>query len=258
MNLDDLVLLRGWINQIDWTVLDSQLPETEESSRKRNKDLRRQLSLKARFYGKPEQAELWLAERGSSETWQRHALTALNTLNRLPDPAPDLAHGVNQWFPEPVCAGLPPQVNTLAELIDLLEAVIAGETPCPETLKPALKKLIGFFDEHALQLGYQLNKKPESSVLPVPLRNVAPLERVLIPVELNGEQGSNRALEPCRIHATHDLEAIDSWLALKDDNAKPTRLTRKNWNACCCGRFWSVAKRSHRSIPMIAGPISGF
>jgi len=39
------------------------------------------------------------------------------------------------------------------------------------------------------------------------------LERVLIPVELNGKQGSNRSPEPSRIHATHDLEAINSWLA---------------------------------------------
>ena len=54
MNLDDLVLLRGWINHIEWAQLDSQLPEAGASSRKRIKDLRRQLAMKARFYGKPE------------------------------------------------------------------------------------------------------------------------------------------------------------------------------------------------------------
>jgi hypothetical protein len=74
MKLDDLVLLRGWINHIEWTELDSQLPEAGASSRKRIKDLRRQLAMKARFYRKPELVELWLGERGYTETWERLAL----------------------------------------------------------------------------------------------------------------------------------------------------------------------------------------
>ena len=240
MNLDDLVLLRGWINHIEWTELDSQLPEAGASARKKIKDLRRELVMKARFYGKPEQAEFWLGERGSTETWERRALTALNTLNSLAEPVPDLDQAVVLWFPEAVCAALPAKVNTLADLVDLLEAVFAGDTPCPEALKPALKKLTVFFDEHALQLGYQLNKKPESSVLPVPLHNVAPLERALIPVELNGEQGSNRSPEPSRIHATHDLEAINSWLALKDDNAKTCQAYKKELERLL---LWAVLER---------------
>ncbi|MEI7995665.1 MAG: hypothetical protein WCH01_12260 [Methylococcaceae bacterium] len=77
MNLDDLVLLRGWINQIEWTELDSQLPEAGASSRKHIKDLRRQLAMKARFYGKPELVELWLGERGHTETWERLLLWAV-------------------------------------------------------------------------------------------------------------------------------------------------------------------------------------
>ena len=77
MNLDDLVLLRGWINHIEWAQLDSQIPEAGASSRKRIKDLRRQLAMKARFYGKPEHVELWLGERGHTETWQRLLLWAV-------------------------------------------------------------------------------------------------------------------------------------------------------------------------------------
>ena len=38
MNLDDLVLLRGWINHLEWTELDSQIPEAGASSRKKIKD----------------------------------------------------------------------------------------------------------------------------------------------------------------------------------------------------------------------------
>lgn len=240
MNLDDLVLLRGWINHIEWTQLDSQLPEAGESARKRIKDLRRQLAVKARFYGKPEQAELWLGERGSTETWERRALAALNTLNSLPDPVPDLDQTIEQWFPESVCAALPPNIKSLANLIDFLEAVFARDTGLPEPLKPVFKMLTLFFDEHAFQLGYQLNKKPQSTALPVPLHSVAPLERVLIPIELNGEHGSNRSPEPCRIHATHDLEAINSWLSLKDDNAKTYQAYKKELERLL---LWAVLER---------------
>jgi hypothetical protein len=256
MNLDDLVLLRGWINHIEWTQLDSQLPEVGQSSRQLIKDLRRQLAKKARFYGKPEQVEFWMGERGPTETWQRRALAGLNALNSLAEPVPALEHSVDRWFPEPVCAALPAQVNTLADLVDLLEAVFAGDTLCPETLKPALETLTGFFDEHAVQLGYQLNKKPPSTALPVPLHAVAPLERVLIPAGLNGEQRSNRSPEPCRIQATHDLEAINSWLSLKDDNAKTYQAYKKELERLLLwGQCWRAARLFHRSIPTIAGPI---
>ncbi len=231
---------RGWINHIDWTELDSQLPEAGVSSRKKIKDLRRQLAMKARFYGKPGEAELWLGERGPTETWASRALVALNALNSLADPVPALEQSVDQWFPEPVCAALPPKAKTLADLVDLLEAVFAGDSPLAETLKPALKTLTGFFDEHALQLGYQLNKKPQSKALPVPLHAVAPMERVLIPIERNGAQGSNRSLEPCRIHANHDLEAINSWLSLKDDNAKTYQAYTKELERLL---LWAVLER---------------
>jgi site-specific recombinase XerD len=240
MNLDDLVLLRGWINHIEWTQLDSQLPEAGASARKKIKDLRRQLAFKARFYGKPEQVELWLGERGHTETWQRRALTALNALNSLADPVPDLDQAVVRWFPEKVCAALPLKAKTLADVVDLLEAIFAGDIPLAETLKPALKTLTGFFDAHALQLGYQLNKKPQSTALPVPLHAVAPMERVLIPIELNGEQGSNRSPEPCRIHANHDLDAINSWLSLKDDNAKTYQAYKKELERLL---LWAVLER---------------
>ena len=125
MNLDDLVLQRGWINHIEWTQLDSQLPEAGASSRKRIKDLRRQLAVKARFHGKPGEAELWLDERGPTETWQRRALTALNALNSLADPVPDLDQAVVRWFPEPVCAALPAKVKNLADVVNFLQ-LIAG------------------------------------------------------------------------------------------------------------------------------------
>jgi hypothetical protein len=158
----------------------------------------------------------------------------------LEEPVPDLDQSVDQWFPEPVCAALTPMSKTLAYVVNLLEAFFAGDTVLPETLKPVLKTLTAFFDKQALPLGYQLNKKPKSKALPVPLHAVAPMERVLIPIELNGEQGSNRSPEPCRIHANHDLDAINSWLSLKDDNAKTYQAYKKELERLL---LWAVLER---------------
>jgi site-specific recombinase XerD len=246
MDLNDLSLLRGWINHVGWGDLDSQLQDEDESARKRIRALRRKLAIKARFYGKPRQAELWLGERSKTQLWQRRALQALTAINGLPDPIPSLDQAVKLWFPETWCAAMPTKAKTLADLIDLLESVLAGDTELPVPLVPVVKKLLAFFDEHAEQLGYQINKKPKSAALPVPLsNNVAPLEQVLIPLELNGERGSNRSPEACRIHATHDLDAIKSWLSLKDDNAKTYQAYKKElerlllWAVLECGKALS-------------------
>ena len=241
MNLDDTTLLRGWINHLTWPELDAQLADGEVSSRKRLKALRRQLAIKSRFYGKPKQAVLWLGERSNNDAWRNRALRALTTLNSLPDPLPALDHSVNQWFAESLCATLPHTSKTLAELIGLLEASFAGDAELPETVQAKSKRLVAFFDEHAVHLGYQLNKKPKSTALPVPLSNVAPLERVLIPLALNGEQGSNRSPEPCRIQAAHDLDAIKSWLSLKDDNAKTYNAYKKELERLL---LWAVLERN--------------
>jgi integrase len=241
MDLADLSLLRGWINHLEGSELAAQVADGSESAAKRIKRLRRQLAAKAQFYGKPEQVGLWRGERGSTERWQRRCLTALSTLNSLPDPVPDLAQDVTQWFSAALCADLPRQVKTLADLVDWLEAVFAGDLTLPEKLKPELNTLTRFFAEYAPVLGYALNRKPVSTTLPVPLQQVAPLERVIIPIELNGEHGTNRCLGTCRINAQHDLEAIHSWLALKDGNAKTYTAYKKELERLL---LWAVLDRS--------------
>jgi integrase len=240
MNLDDLTLLRGWIRHMEWVDLDAQRQEGSESARKRIKTLRRRLAAKSRFYGKPVWLTLWSSERLATAAWERRALTALTALNSLPEPSPALDHAVEQWFPEAVCNSLPFRAKTLANVVNLLESFYAGNAALPEDLKPSLKLLADFFDEHALSLGYQLNKRPKSTALPLPLDKVAPLEKVLIPIELNGEQGSNRSTEPCRIQASHDLDAIKSWLSLKDDNAKTYKAYKKELERLL---LWAILER---------------
>jgi site-specific recombinase XerD len=240
MNLDDLTLLRGWIRHMNLADLEAQRQEGSESARKRIKTLRRTLAAKSRFYGKPAWVKLWLTERQATQTGESRALKVLDALNGLPEPAPALDQAVERWFPESLCSALPFNVKSLSDLIDLLESFYAGDIQLPEALKPSLKTLGLFFDDHAAQLGYQLNKKPQTTALPVPLETVAPLERVLIPVELNGEQGSNRSTEPCRIHAGHDLDAIKSWLAIKDDNPKTYQAYKKELERLL---LWAILER---------------
>lgn len=225
---------------MDWADLDAQRQDGSESARKRIKTLRRALGIKSRFYGKSNWVKLWLGERLTTTAWERRALNALSALSRLPDPSPSLDHAIELWFAETLCAALPFNVKILADLVDLLESCFAGDKALPEDLKLFLKELTSFFDEHAGSLDYQLNKKPASTTLPLPIQKVAPLERVLIPIELNGEQGSNRSTEPCRIQANHDLDAIKSWLTLKDDNAKTYQAYKKELERLL---LWSVLER---------------
>jgi integrase len=240
MDLGDMTLLRGWINLLGWDELDAQLEDGGEPAKQRVRHLRRQLAAKAQFYGNPEQVGLWLGERSTTDLWQRRCLKALATLNSLPDPVPDLAQGVGQWFGESLCAALPRNVHTLADLIDCLESAFAGDTDLPDQMKPELKTLVRFFDGHAITLGYSLNRKPVSMALPVPLREVAPLERVMVPIALNGEHGSNRSPEPCRIDASHDLDAIHSWLSSKDGNPKTYNAYKKELERLL---LWAVLER---------------
>ncbi|NOU22237.1 MAG: site-specific integrase [Methyloglobulus sp.] len=239
MDLGDVTLLRGWINHLDWPVLDDQLEEGSEPAKKRVRRLRRRLAAKAQFYGKQEQIGLWLGERGTGETWQRRCLKSLGILTGLPDPMPGLGQGVGLWFPDTVCAALPHKVQTLADLLGFLESAFAGDAEYPKKLKPSLKILTRFFDDNALALGVTLNRKP-ASALPTPLRDVAPLERVLIPAGLDGEHGSNRSPEPSRINAKHDLDAIHSWLSLKDGNLKTYQAYKKELERML---LWAVLER---------------
>lgn len=240
MDLADLTLLRGWINQLSWDELDRQLGDAGNGARKRVRQLRRGLAVKARFYGKPGQAGLWLGERGTTELWRQGCLKALATLNGLPEPVPGLTQEVGQWFSEATCAAMPRQVQTLADLAGLLDSVFAGNAQLPDPLKPELKDLVRFFNNHAVALGYPLNRKPAPSALPMPLNEVAPLERVTVPIERNGETGSNRAPAPCRINANHDLDAIRSWLSLKDGNDKTYQAYKKELERLL---LWAVLER---------------
>ncbi len=240
MNLDDAALLRGWANGLDWEELDAESPDGSEPAKKRVKALRLGLAAKARYYRKPEQMAIWLGERKTTEAWRRQLLKCLGSLNSLPVPVPALEDGVVQWFDEDLCILLPLKIKTLADLVDLLESVFSGDDGLPGRLKPALKAVIGFFDHYAPQLGYQLNKNPRSAALPVPLSQVDPLERVTVPEALNGSQGSNRSAEPCRIQAGHDLDAITSWLSLKDGNAKTTIAYKKELERLL---LWAVLER---------------
>jgi integrase len=240
MNLDDLTLLRGWIRQVEWPELDTQLADDGARARARVRALRQNLAVKSRYYGKPAWEALWLGERQATPAWERSALHALRELEGLPDPAPSLEHLAALWFPDALCAALPSNSKTLGDVVDVLEAHFAGDYALPAPLHPFLKPLIAFFDGHHVQLGYQLNKKPKPTAPPVALAQVAPLERVLIPVELDGAHGSNRSPGPCRIHASHDLDAIKSWLALKDDNAKTYQAYKKELERLL---LWAVLER---------------
>ncbi|WP_427501809.1 tyrosine-type recombinase/integrase (plasmid) [Methylomonas sp. MED-D] len=240
MNLADLILLRGWIAGIPYPALDEQRAESDEPARRRLKTLRRALAIKARFYGQLDFVELWMSPRQATSTWSTRAEHALNTLNRWPDPVPAGDQALRRWLPENVCAALPASVATCADAVQWLAENEAAGSEIPTARKQAQKTLTLFLKQHAERLGYQSRPSMPKLHSLASSQSMAPLEQVLIPIELNGEHGSNRSPDACRIDANHDLAAIHSWLSLKNDNPKTYQAYKKELERLL---LWAILER---------------
>jgi integrase len=72
------------------------------------------------------------------------------------------------------------------------------------------------------------------------LDHATAFDQLLIPVDLSGSKGENRATETCRIDADNDLAAIKSWLSVKGENPKTYQAYQKELE-----RFllWAVIER---------------
>ena len=64
--------------------------------------------------------------------------------------------------------------------------------------------------------------------LPAPNPNIVPFERIVLPLGLDGREGSNRAANHARsLEATDDLSAIRSWLLARANNVNTQGVYRK-------------------------------
>lgn len=213
MNLNDTILLRGWINHLEWEELTGLAGDGSPKLRVRR--LRKGLALKARYYGKPEWEALWLSERFPVGSWRDKALASLNKLNALADPTPALGHRVGQWFSQDVCRMFSPGIDTLSDLMDYLDACHAGQRAISEPLAPLQKRLWRFFEEQAVNLGRDLNRR-----LPAVRDEGGILDRLTVLPPLNIEE-PNKA-DGNILQAANDIEAAALWLKAKGGRSANT------------------------------------
>jgi hypothetical protein len=87
-----------------------------------------------------------------------------------------------------------------------------------------------------LPMGHPVLTRPAVSA------DVAPLESLRVPPELNGSQSLNRAPVPAHeAELATDLNAVNTWIAIRGArSAKPS--------GCCCGQSSCGANRCRRSM----------
>lgn len=210
MNLDDLVLIRSWVNQVDEQALNDYADLEREPVRKSIARIRKTLAGKARYYGKPEWAALWESRSFPVESWIRKALASLEALHRLPEPKISLDDGIDQWLPEKQIKAVPAQLHTIGELMDYFDAYYAGSIEFDNELRSCFNVIVGFLDQHEGQLGRSLKKR-----MPRP-RFLA--TRAGMPA--GGVGGS--AVAEALIQASNDWEAATIWLKTRAKRSRHT------------------------------------
>ena len=151
------------------------------------------------------------------------------------EPAPD--HPVDGWFQPALAARL--QAAGLATLGDLLTLIQRRRqrwyTAVPRLGPKGAQRITDWLDLHASSLHTilsplaviprrQLPPGHPALTRPAVLAEVAPLESLRVPAELDGSQGLNRA--PVPKHQTEiatDLDAINAWIATRGARSPHTR-----------------------------------
>lgn len=218
MNLDDTVFIRAWVNQLDGQVLAEYASDDGEPVNKRIQRIRGELSSKARYYRKPKSASLWQSANLPVPSWINAALTSLEELCRLPEPQPNLADGVDQWFDDKLLEGLPQPNLSLEALMDYLDAVAVGRQELSSGLAKRLPQLRGFFTVHSARLGRGLAKpanRPSRLVSNV-------LDEARSPMSLVQQVPPAPSQTGAAIQAGTDWDAASVWLAARGNRSTHT------------------------------------
>lgn len=238
----DFTALRAYLNRIplgqirahyyseeDLIELDCS---TDSQLTARLEELQERLILRANE-SNPHLAELLKTAR-RSRTWAPKLIDFLvqGADRDLATPRPSDA--VAAWFKTPIAQTLRAEtVRTLRQLIDLIDVRGAGWwKPLPRLGAGRAARIEAWLDHHAPSLGARqpvtqplsggdlVVLSPDSPVL-------APIERVVLPRDLDGQAGRNRATAFCQIAARHDYAAIDAYLTKFRHQEKTRRAYQK-------------------------------
>ncbi|AIO70154.1 phage integrase family protein [Burkholderia oklahomensis] len=148
--------------------------------------------------------------------------------------APQADHAVGRWFRPLITARLLGEgIHTLGELVAFVNRR-GGQwwRSVPRIGVGRARVLVAWLRTHAASIGAAVQPDvdagdaPASASATVGAGQLAPLERLTLPVELSGAQGANRAPTFAYLAAAHDLDAVRAYLHRYDDRPATQRAYR--------------------------------
>ncbi len=237
LDLEQQMLIRAWIQGVPLAALDldPDYPALAELA-----ECRTRLHLKALRLDWPDPG-LWLQRRPGPD-WQRTALHQLDLLLRHTDLLPLLDQPLRFWVaPEMAECLVSAQLATVGDV--LLRCQRDGKAWW-QTI-PGLGRTGARRIEASLELRFpgKLTKAARQNLL-LYETGLVPLERLLVPDNLDGSQGRNRAPATPFIPMPHDLAAIQAWLALFDPNSHTHRSYQREAERLL---LWAILDR-HKAL----------
>lgn len=213
---DALAALRTWYAGMNSSkAVARYLPEpaaTGRSARSLITRIRKQLQAFARSRRLHDVVDL--LEHPASERMQRASQVAyaIEALRGLPEPSAALGDPVYLWLPHRgACALQAAGIKTLADVVVCFQHRRRWWTKVPGLGEAGAKKV----EKLVTDLIAQTTSATLVATQRVP--DVVPLERFVVPVELDGTHGIYRAPdEVCVLSARCDVQAVEAWVSLHE------------------------------------------
>ncbi len=196
-------------------------------------------------FSEAEQLEHFIARYGRQSTRQTRRgrliekqLAALDWLEQLIAEPPNANDPVDAWLHPDLAAHLRSvRIRTLKQLADRINGLgQKWSTGIPAIGKTKAERIVDWLRVHAPTTGLMIGEHTDSPLKSVektklakvvaPATAIVPLDKLIIPDDLDGRHGKNRRSQAqCKISAEHDLDAIVLWLSSKN-GGRPFSLSR--------------------------------
>ena len=164
---------------------------------------------------------------------------------------PAMDHPLARWFRPLIAERLAGEgIRTIGELITFIER--RGGSwwrSIPRIGMGRARVLAAWLRQHGESIGRKLTvdvelADPLAAASPIVVTTgagqLAPLERLAVPIELSGTRGANRALGFAYVRAAHDLDAVRAYLHRYDERAETQRAYKRELERLV---LWCVAER---------------
>lgn len=184
-----------------------------QSSRAIISGVRMQLAEFARRRHRNDWAQLFEHPAAERLSRAKEVLAAIDALRHLPVPQPAMHDDVRQWLPGRAADALKAVgIHTLADVAPRVLRKRRWWAEVPRLGVTSAREL-----EQLLQQMPSIMSKARELVALRPPAEVAPWERLDVPLALDGTDGNLRApAKGCTLAARTDIEAVNAWLALHE------------------------------------------